>query len=162
MKIVVSASGGGPGASISPIFGRAPYLVFVETDTMSCESFINPAAAAGGGAGIQAAQFVIGQGAQAVVSANVGPNAFQVFEAAGIAVHSCSSGTVEEAARAFATGRLPTIGSATTGSHSGTSPQAAQHPTSLPAEATVESLEAQAGALRAQIADLQRQLETLE
>ncbi|MHB1294865.1 MAG: NifB/NifX family molybdenum-iron cluster-binding protein [Anaerolineae bacterium] len=149
MKIVLSATGTSMGAQTSPIFGRAPYLVLVDTGTLECEGITNPAASAGGGAGIQAAQLVIGRGAQAVVSANVGPNAFQVFQAAGILVYACPAGTVEGAVRAFNDGRLAPLGAATMAGHTATAPQAPE---------SVESLESQAAALRAEIAALRQQI----
>jgi len=74
MKIVVTANGADLDAPASPVFGRCPIYVFVDTETMQFEAVGNPAVAAGGGAGIQAAQFVIEQGAQAVVTGNAGPN----------------------------------------------------------------------------------------
>jgi predicted Fe-Mo cluster-binding NifX family protein len=64
---------------------------------MEAESVDNPAMSAGGGAGIQAAQFVVERGAEAVVSGNVGPNAFAVFESAGVPVYLFGGGSVREA-----------------------------------------------------------------
>lgn len=82
MKIVVSANGPDLDAPASPVFGRCSALVFVDTDTMAFEVLDNPAVGAPGGAGIQAAQFAVEKGSGAVLTGNVGPNAFQVFAAA--------------------------------------------------------------------------------
>ncbi|MBM4429494.1 MAG: dinitrogenase iron-molybdenum cofactor biosynthesis protein, partial [Chloroflexi bacterium] len=57
MKIVVSAQGDNLDAPASPVFGRCPTYVFVDTDTLAFEALPNPAISEGGGAGIQAAQF---------------------------------------------------------------------------------------------------------
>ena len=73
MKIVVTANGADLDAPASPVFGRCPTYVFVDTETMQFEAVGNPAVAAGGGAGIQAAQFVIERGAQAVVTGTWAP-----------------------------------------------------------------------------------------
>ena len=73
MKIVVSANGADLSAEASPIFGRCPIYLFVDTETMAFEAIQNPAIGASSGAGIQAAQFIVERGAQAVVSGNVGP-----------------------------------------------------------------------------------------
>lgn len=119
MRIVVSSNGTDLDAQASPVFGRCPYFVFVDTETMEFEAVENPALVAAGGAGIQAAQFVIEKGAQAVVSGNVGPNAFQVFQSAGIAVHLFGGGTVRQAVEAFKAGQLPVAGGATAPEHAG-------------------------------------------
>jgi predicted Fe-Mo cluster-binding NifX family protein len=119
MKIVITASGTDLGAQVNPIFGRCPRYIFVDTETMQFEVVENPAVNAPGGAGIQAAQFVIERGAKAVVTGNVGPNAFQVFEAAGVSVFLFDSGTVQQAVEAFEAGQLSAAGAASRPAHAG-------------------------------------------
>lgn len=84
MKIAISARGASLDASFDPRFGRAAYLVIVNDATEEVQGFANPAGNAGGGAGVQAAQFVAGQGARVVISGDFGPNAFEALSAAGI------------------------------------------------------------------------------
>lgn len=119
MRIVVTSNGTDLDAQTSQVFGRCPYFVFVDTETMAFEAVENPALASAGGAGIQAAQFVIEKGAQAIVSGNVGPNSLQVFQSAGVPVYLFSGGTVREAVEAFKAGRLPATGGATAPEHAG-------------------------------------------
>lgn len=107
MKIVISAEGSGLKAQASPIFGRCPVYAFIDTDTMAIESVSNPAQNAAGGAGIQAAQFVVSKGVEAVLAGNVGPNAAEVLDAAGIQVWLIRDTTVESAAHDFIAGKLP-------------------------------------------------------
>ncbi len=52
MKIVVTANGADLDAPASPVFGRCPTYVFVDTETMQFEAVENPAVTAGGGADI--------------------------------------------------------------------------------------------------------------
>jgi predicted Fe-Mo cluster-binding NifX family protein len=106
MKIVVSAQGGNLDASASPVFGRCPTYVFVDTETLEFEAIPNPAMNQGGGAGIQAAQFVVNQGAQAVLTGNLGPNAFGVLQAAGVPGYLVGEGTVRQAVEAHQAGQL--------------------------------------------------------
>ena len=73
----------------------------------------------GGGAGIQAAQYVIGQGVQSVVTGNVGPNAFGVFRAAGVPVYLFRSGTVRQAVEAHKSGQLTAASGASGPAHAG-------------------------------------------
>ncbi|NOZ27715.1 MAG: dinitrogenase iron-molybdenum cofactor biosynthesis protein [Chloroflexi bacterium] len=119
MKIVVSANGYDLDAPASPVFGRCPVYVFVDTETMAFEAVDNPAQAASGGAGIQAAQFVVNHGAQAVLSGNVGPNAFDVLAAANVPVYLVAEGTVRDAVEAFKAGRLQRMDQASVRAHAG-------------------------------------------
>jgi predicted Fe-Mo cluster-binding NifX family protein len=114
MRIVVTSSGVDLRAPASPLFGRCRAYVFVETESMTFEAVENPAIGAASGAGIQAAQFVVQQGAGAVVTGNLGPNAYDVFQSAGVPVYLFGGGTVRQAAEAFKTGLLQSIGGATT------------------------------------------------
>jgi predicted Fe-Mo cluster-binding NifX family protein len=107
-------------AQASPVFGRCAAYVFVETDTMAFEVVENPAIGASGGAGIQAAQFIIERGTQAVVTGNVGPNAFNVFQAAGVPIYLFGGGTVRQAVEAFKAGELAATGGASRPAHTGT------------------------------------------
>ena len=104
MKVAVSSTGKGLDAVIDPRFGRCACFVIVDTDDMSCVCHDNESAALGGGAGIQAAQFVISKGAQAVLTGSCGPNAISVFSAAGVMVVPGQRGTVREAVEKFQTG----------------------------------------------------------
>ena len=115
MKVVVSAVQEGLDAEVSPVFGRCPVYVFVDTETMEFESAPNPAMSAPGGAGIQAAQFAVSKGVNAVLTGNVGPNAFNVLEAAGVTMYPVSGSSVREAVEALKSGRLEPVSGATSG-----------------------------------------------
>jgi predicted Fe-Mo cluster-binding NifX family protein len=112
MIIVITANGADLDAPASPVFGRCPAYVFVDTENMQFEGVENPAIGTASGAGIQAAQFVIERGAQAVVTGNVGPNAFNVFQSAGLPIYLGGNGTVREMAEAFRAGELQSIADA--------------------------------------------------
>ena len=119
MRIVVSAQGDTLEAPASPVFGRCPTYVFVDTETMNYEAVPNPAMSQGGGAGIQAAQLVVNQGAQAVLTGNLGPNAFDVLRAAAVPAYLVSGGTVRQAVEAFKAGQLQSLGGANVAAHAG-------------------------------------------
>ena len=119
MKIVVSAQGDTLDAPASPVFGRCPIYIFVDTESMQFEAVPNPAMNQGGGAGIQAAQFVVERGAQAVLSGNLGPNAFEVLRAAGIPSYLVPEGTVRQAVEAFKAGGAQPMGGANVDAHAG-------------------------------------------
>ncbi|MBC8249870.1 MAG: NifB/NifX family molybdenum-iron cluster-binding protein [Anaerolineales bacterium] len=119
MKIVVTSEGANLDAPASPVFGRCPTYIFVDTETMGFEVVSNPAMSAAGGAGIQAAQFVVEQGAQAVLTGNVGPNAYNVFQAANVPIYLLAGGTVREAVEAYKAGQLQSVTGANVQAHAG-------------------------------------------
>lgn len=173
MKIVVSAGGAELDSATSPVFGRCPIFLFVDTESLAFEAVENPAVSAGGGAGIQAAQFVIQQGAQAVLSGNVGPNAYQVFSAAGIHIYQHGEDTVRQAVEAFKAGRLQESGGANVDAHAGMSlrratGQGAGSPVATPVQAgpsreeQLAALQQEAAQLRQRMADIGTKLDELE
>jgi predicted Fe-Mo cluster-binding NifX family protein len=119
MKIVVSAQGENLDSPASPVFGRCPTYVFVEPETMEFEAVSNPAMNQAGGAGIQAAQFVVSQGAHAVLTGNLGPNAFDVLQAAGVPGYLAETGTVRQAVEAYKQGQLQPMGGSNVPAHAG-------------------------------------------
>jgi predicted Fe-Mo cluster-binding NifX family protein len=119
MKIVVSSQGESLDALVSPVFGRCAIYVFVDTETLEFEVVPNPAMNQGGGAGIQAAQFVVNQGAEAVLTGNLGPNAFGVLQGANVPSYLLQAGTVRESVEAYRAGRLRALGEANVAAHTG-------------------------------------------
>ena len=114
MKIAVSATSDSLDAQIDPRFGRCPYFLIVDSETMKFEAVPNTAAGAMSGAGIQAAQTIASKGVQAVLTGNVGPNAFQALSSAGIDIITGTFGTVREAVERFKSGQLQKITAPTT------------------------------------------------
>ena len=101
MKIAVSSSGDNLEALIDPRFGRCPYFLIVDTDSMNFDVYENQSALLGSGAGVQAAQFVVSKGAAALITGNCGPKAMQVLSAAGIKVFLGQSGVVKDLLEAY-------------------------------------------------------------
>lgn len=123
MKVAVSSDGKDLNSMIDPRFGRCTYFLIVETEDMSFEAFDNESAALGGGAGIQAAQFVISKGATAVITGNCGPNAVQALSAAGVKVFLGVTGIIKNAVETYKSGNLTPAGKANVSEHSGMSGQ---------------------------------------
>jgi len=111
VKICVTAQGDNLDSQVDPRFGRCQYFIIVETDTLKFEAVQNPNIEAMGGAGIQSGQFVAEKQVKAVITGNVGPNAFQTLQAAGIDVITGVSGSVKEVIEKYNKGELkPTQG----------------------------------------------------
>jgi predicted Fe-Mo cluster-binding NifX family protein len=69
MKIAITAKRKRLGDQIDPRFGRAPFILIVDTETMECEALDNRANVnAFKGAGIQAATMVADKGAEVLSS----------------------------------------------------------------------------------------------
>jgi len=109
VRIAVSASEKGPDAPFETHFGRCAYFVIYDSDSKSYVSVPNPGGAAGGGAGIQAAQAVIGQKVGIVISGRIGPNAYQVLDKAGIKCYGGNGALVKDAIAAYNHGSLPQL-----------------------------------------------------
>jgi len=86
MRIAITAAGPTLDAEVDPRFGRCPYFIIVDPETMEFEAVDNSSAMAAGGAGISAAQAIAGKGVQAVLTGNCGPNAYGVLSSADIQV----------------------------------------------------------------------------
>jgi predicted Fe-Mo cluster-binding NifX family protein len=119
MKVIVSAQGDSLEAPVSPVFGRCPIFLLVDTETFEFEAIPNPAMNQPGGAGIQAAQFVVSQGVEAVLTGNLGPNAFDVLQAAAVPGYLAGQGTVRQAVEAYQAGQLQRMGGANVAAHVG-------------------------------------------
>lgn len=97
MKIAITAKDNNLDAQVDPRFGRCAYFIIVDSETDEFTAIDNANAAAGSGAGIQAAQSIVKHDVQFLLTGNCGPNAFKVCDAAGIKVITGVDGTVREA-----------------------------------------------------------------
>ena len=178
LKIVVTANGTDLDAMASPAFGRCPIYIFVDTETMAFEAVENPAMGAPGGAGIQAAQFVVERGAQAVITGNAGPNAFNVLQPAEVPVYLFGGGTVRQAVEAYKAGQLSATGGASARAHAGMggmgmgrgmgrsaavppTPPAPPAASAVSREEEIAALKDLSGGLRKQLAEVMERLDRL-
>ena len=118
MRIAVTAQGPTLDSPIDPRFGRARYLIVVDTDTgehAAVDNIVNLNAAQG--AGIQTGKKVVECKAQAVITGHVGPKAFSVLDAGGVAIYTGAAGTVTQAVEQFKAGSLRRTQSANVEGH---------------------------------------------
>ena len=124
MKVAVSSTGKDMNRQMDVRFGRCPNFVIVEIDGRKIKGSVpieNTSATQMGGAGITAAQIVADNGVKAVITGNMGPRAFSVFEQLEIGVYQ-GSGTVKEAVEGFIKGKLKRITGPTGPMHIGNVP----------------------------------------
>lgn len=107
MKIAVTSKGTQLSSEVDPRFGRAAYILIVDTENMAVEAVDNRENVnAFKGAGIQAATMIADRGAEVLLTGYCGPNAFRTLEAAGIKVGSDAKGTVAEVVEALINGEI--------------------------------------------------------
>jgi len=119
MKIAVTSTGPTLDDNVEARFGRCPYFLIIDTDTMQYETIENPNIAIGGGAGIQSAQLMSEKGVTTVLTGNCGPNAFSVFGQAGIQVIVGVSGPVRNAVEQFKAAAFSSASGPSVASHFG-------------------------------------------
>ena len=108
MKIAVTSHGTDLESQVAPRFGRAAYILIVDSDTFDFEVLDNKEnVSAFKGAGIQAASTVSSKGAEVLLTGFCGPNAFKALNAAKIGVANDAEGTVREAVQAYLDGKMP-------------------------------------------------------
>ncbi len=118
MKIAVTSTGTDLDARVDPRFGRAPYFIVVDTETMAFSVIDNKENLnALKGAGIQAAGAVSEKGAEVLLTGYCGPNAFKALKAGNIKVANNAQGTVREAVRDYLDGKLPLADDANVEAH---------------------------------------------
>ncbi len=106
MKIAISAAGPSIEDLVDPRFGRCTCFLIIDTGTLEFEVIENSSKNLSGGAGIEAAQRVAGQGVTHVLTGRCGPNAEKVLLAAGIKIVDGCEGKVREAVERFRSGDI--------------------------------------------------------
>jgi predicted Fe-Mo cluster-binding NifX family protein len=119
MKVAISAQSNDIDSIIDPRFGRARWFIVADTETDQWHAHDNSANVdASGGAGVQAGSTVASQGAEAVITGNVGPNAHKVLAAANIAIYQARNGiSARDALTAFEHGELTAVEAPTVSGH---------------------------------------------
>jgi predicted Fe-Mo cluster-binding NifX family protein len=181
MKICVTSQGNSLDSQVDPRFGRCQYFVFIEPETLKFEAVANPYIQAGGGAGIQSAQFVANKQTETVLTGNVGPNAFSTLQAGGVKIIVGVTGIVRDAVEKYKKGELNSqaIGPSV-GSHFGMFPQShisgmgrdkgmgrgmrwipPQNPIQISKEQEIKTLREQAETLKKQIEEINKRIDEL-
>jgi predicted Fe-Mo cluster-binding NifX family protein len=107
MRIGVSATGKELNARVDDRFGRCPWFLVVDTDSLEFDPLENRHAEEATGAGVAVATDLIDAHVDAVVSGQVGPKAYEVLKAMGIDIFLVSgSVSVKDALERLKRGEL--------------------------------------------------------
>ena len=118
MKIAITAQGKELSSEIDQRFGRAKHLIVVDTEGDGFQAHDNTVNLnAAQGAGIQTGQNIANLGVEAVITGNIGPNAFKTLNAAGVKIFLAQRQTVQQALESFKAGRLEEVNQANVEGH---------------------------------------------
>lgn len=107
MRICITSSGQTLDSFVDPRFGRCPYFLIVNEKGKLLKVISNQGVQASRGAGVLAAQSIAKEKVEAVISGNVGPNAFMVLSQTGVKFYLGAFGLkVKEALEKFNQGQL--------------------------------------------------------
>ena len=107
LKIAITSKGKDLDSPVDPRFGRAAYILIVDTLNHGVEVLDNSENVnAFKGAGIQAAVMISDRGAKVLLTGYCGPNAFKTLNAAGVKVANDVTGTVRDAVIAYNEGKV--------------------------------------------------------
>ncbi len=120
MKIAISSTGKNLESEVDARFGRCAYFLIAEINDKETsalgekevKAIKNTAAGQMGGAGITAAEIVANEKVSAVITANLGPRAFSVFEQFGIKIYQ-GQGKIKDVIQKFIKGQLTEITNST-------------------------------------------------
>ena len=118
MKVAITSQGQEFSSEVDPRFGRAKSLIVVDTETGQFQVHDNTVNLnAVQGAGIQTGKNIANLDVDAVITGNVGPNAFKTLSAANIKVFLADKQTVRQAIDLFKEGKLKEVEQANVEGH---------------------------------------------
>lgn len=87
-------------------FARAPYFMYYDTETKETIVKDNPAAEAAGGAGLKAAQALVDEKCDVLLTVRCGENAAEVLQAAKIQIYKTTGSDAKDNIKAYEEGNL--------------------------------------------------------
>jgi predicted Fe-Mo cluster-binding NifX family protein len=117
MKIAIPVDEKDMGTNVCVSFGRTPYFLIYDTETKESTFLDNSAAASSGGAGIKAAQIIVDNKANALLTTRCGENAANVLKAADIKIFKTITAPAKDNIEALIAGKLSLLDEIHAGFH---------------------------------------------
>lgn len=117
MKIAIPADEKNLAGEVCMSFGRSPYFYIYETITKMGDFIENEAASSPGGAGIKAAQIVVDNHADILITPRCGENAAEVFNATTLKIYKSTIGSIQDNINAFVDNKLVVLDKFHSGFH---------------------------------------------
>lgn len=109
MKIVISATGKINESLLDMRFGRCEYFQIHDTESGEVKILENKGQNSSAGAGIAASNQLIEEKVDVIITGNLGPNAFELIEKAGIKAYKCGNITISSVLEKYNDGKLEEI-----------------------------------------------------
>lgn len=106
MKIAIPVDKKSMESTVCQSFGRTPYYLFYDIEGGTSEFRDNSASASQGGAGIRAAQLIVDEKTDALLTPRCGENAAQVLRGAGVKIYKTMNNSIKDNIEAFKEGKL--------------------------------------------------------
>src|SRR5690554_4023406 len=117
MKIAIPVDEKTLDSNVCASFGRTPYFLIYDVETKESVFIDNSAAASTGGAGIKAAQIIVDNKVEALLTPRLGENAADVLISAEIKVYKTITGLAKDNIDAFISGKLALLDEIHSGFH---------------------------------------------
>ena len=118
MKIGISARGKTLDSLLDERFGRCEYFLIYDTKDKQTSVLENKGQLASGGAGIKAAQQLIDEKVDVIITGHLGPNAYELIDKSGIKAYECKTTTINSVIQRLEKGELTEIREAGSAHHS--------------------------------------------
>ena len=109
MKIAVSSTGKTTDSLLDMRFGRCEYFIIQDTESGEIKILENEGQSSSGAAGIAASNQLIDENIDAIITGNLGPNAFELIEKSEIKAYKCANVTVNSALTKYKNNELEEI-----------------------------------------------------
>lgn len=106
MKIAIPVVDKSMESTICVSFGRTPYFLIYETESKESLFLKNSAAESQGGAGIKAAQVIVDNNINCLITPRCGQNSAEVMNCANVIIYKTVNDTIKENIDAFLDGKL--------------------------------------------------------
>lgn len=117
MKIAIPVDENHPGTAVCASLARAPYYLIKDTESDELIFIENTAANSQGGAGVKAAQLLVDQHIDALLTPRCGQNAAEVLTAVKMEIYKTEYPSAKENLTAFNSGLLATLSDFHAGFH---------------------------------------------
>lgn len=118
MKITIPVNEKSMDGGVCMSFGRTPYFLIYDTQTKESVFLNNEAANSPGGAGIKAAQMVVDNDVEAMITPRCGKNAADVLKAANIKIYKSINDSIKDNIDALINGKISLLDEIHGGFHS--------------------------------------------
>ncbi len=117
MKIAMPVNDKKMEDGICPSFGRTPYFLIYDTESKEEKYLDNSAASSQGGAGIKAAQTLVDNKVDALLTPRCGENAAEVINAADIKIYKTTNDSIMDNIDSLNAGKLSLLDNIHAGLH---------------------------------------------